>query len=150
MPFLAFSHEYWVAFIIPIDELIFFRGVALAHQPDRRLQTWDPEVEKTALGFLEKISTILHHPVEDPVLAVMMNGPPLFSPALCTRVPCHQGSPGITRDHQGQWGHPQSMFDHPQIGGLLLARVYHLVVVFKAGTWSRTRVDTGLHRVLQR
>ena len=34
--FLAFSHEYWVAIIIPIDELIFFRiyrGVALAHQP---------------------------------------------------------------------------------------------------------------------
>ena len=25
---------YWVAVIIPNDELIFFRGVALAHQPD--------------------------------------------------------------------------------------------------------------------
>ena len=31
---LAFSHEYWVAIIIPIDELIFFRGVA---QPPTRL-----------------------------------------------------------------------------------------------------------------
>ena len=31
--FLKFSHEYWVAVIIPIDELIFFRGVAKNHQP---------------------------------------------------------------------------------------------------------------------
>ena len=29
-----FSHSYWVAVIIPIDELIFFRGVAKNHQPD--------------------------------------------------------------------------------------------------------------------
>ena len=31
---LAFSHQYWVYVIIPIDELIFFRGVAKNHQPD--------------------------------------------------------------------------------------------------------------------
>ena len=29
-----FPWKYWVSIIIPIDELIFFRGVALAHQPD--------------------------------------------------------------------------------------------------------------------
>ena len=32
LPFLAFSHIFGII-IIPIDELIFFRGVALAHQP---------------------------------------------------------------------------------------------------------------------
>ena len=36
---LAFSHEYWVSIIIPIDGLIFFRGVGiLAHQPDEELE----------------------------------------------------------------------------------------------------------------
>ena len=29
LPFFSFSHEYWVAFIIPIDEIIFFRGVGI-------------------------------------------------------------------------------------------------------------------------
>ena len=34
LPWILFSHSYWVAVIIPIDELIFFRGVfPLAHQP---------------------------------------------------------------------------------------------------------------------
>ena len=28
LPFLAFSQKYWVSIIIPIDEVIFFRGVA--------------------------------------------------------------------------------------------------------------------------
>ena len=28
-----FSQKYWVYVIIPIDEVMFFRGVALAHQP---------------------------------------------------------------------------------------------------------------------
>ena len=30
---LLFSHINWVSIIIPIDELLFFRGLALAHQP---------------------------------------------------------------------------------------------------------------------
>ena len=34
LPSILFSHSYWVSIIIPLDELIFFRGVALAHQPD--------------------------------------------------------------------------------------------------------------------
>ena len=37
-----FSHEYWVAFIILIDELIFFRGVAKKHQPDMIFMTYTP------------------------------------------------------------------------------------------------------------
>ena len=34
LPFLAFSQKYWVSVIIPIDEVLFFRGVGiLAQQP---------------------------------------------------------------------------------------------------------------------
>ena len=33
LPFLAFSQKYWVSVIIPLDELLFFRGVFFNHQP---------------------------------------------------------------------------------------------------------------------
>ena len=35
LPFFAFSHEYWESLIIPIDEVIFFRG--FFQQPDMAL-----------------------------------------------------------------------------------------------------------------
>ena len=35
--------------------------------------------------------------MQDPVLAVMMNGPPLFSPALCTRASCSSWIGGVRR-----------------------------------------------------
>ena len=34
LPFFACSHQYWEFLIIPVDEVIFFRGVAKNHQPD--------------------------------------------------------------------------------------------------------------------
>ena len=34
LPSILFSQKYWVAVIIPSDELIFFRGVAFHHQAD--------------------------------------------------------------------------------------------------------------------
>ena len=34
LPWILFLHINWVYVIIPTDELIFFRGVALAHQPE--------------------------------------------------------------------------------------------------------------------
>ena len=39
LPFLEFSHSVGIL-IIPIDELIFFRGVALAHQPVNHAHRW--------------------------------------------------------------------------------------------------------------
>ena len=33
LPSILFFHEYWVSNFIPIDEVIFFRGVANNHQP---------------------------------------------------------------------------------------------------------------------
>ena len=39
LPFLEFSHSVGIL-IIPIDELIFFRGVALAHQPVNHAHGW--------------------------------------------------------------------------------------------------------------
>ena len=50
LPFGLFSHKYWVAIIIPIDELIFSRGVA---QPPTRLFTW----QNTWLAINHDIST---------------------------------------------------------------------------------------------
>ena len=83
--FFLFSHSYWVAIIIPIAELIFFRGVALAHQPEKRHQRF---LFKKALSFLqisEKITALA-------VLAVLAVGPsPLLLDAWLMIVPWLNG-----------------------------------------------------------
>lgn len=66
-------------------------------QRSREVSRWHPRRRRPSVTscFSEALPKVqqaieMHRKavaVEDPVLTVMMNGPPLFSPALCTRAP---------------------------------------------------------------
>ena len=81
-----FFPSYWEYIIIPTDEVIFFRGVGLNHQPDH---------------YISYISVMWIHQLHQS-LYISNHQPVIFHPILVTSIPIFAGSP--FGDHPGREG----------------------------------------------
>ena len=82
--FLAFSHEYWVAIIIPIDDSSYFSEGWPNHQPDMdiptmniqlRIVSWNIHMDLASYGYFGQVSWPgyrRNHPTMRPTLGFLM------------------------------------------------------------------------------